>query len=361
MKLLQLILSRVKQYWVNHRLIFLLFLIGGILSSVMFCYFYGNMSSTMSYRTAAERYEREYEISDLPSEWTATEILEKAELLYEDDLIESVSVEYRLYEHPGGQEMVEDSGAKPGSISAEVGNDVYTLCINGNTDFDKNPNGVAVPDISTKAVGDPITIGGKELTVIGKHTRWDYFVSFDTYRELGIPPDCISVVSVKLHDFANDPIRALLEEVLPGASIDAPDQYEVFVKESAVITMTLLTIVYGSSMLAFMFLLRFLMDANVNSTVISRIVGAKKWQILGLCFGEAAALCALVDAVGIGIHGLLYDSCFSNLNKQEGLIYQPQDYLTIFLSMFCVGMVVALGFVVKYAVLSPAASRRHME
>lgn len=361
MKLLQMISSRVKQYWVNHRLIFLLFLIGGILSSVMFCYFYGNMSATMSYRTAAERWEREYEISDLPSEMTAAEILEKVELLYEDDRIESVAVECRLNEHPGGQEMVEDSGAKHGSISAEVGNDNFALCLNGNVDLNANQDGVAVPDISTRAVGDSLTIGGKELTVIGKHTSWDYFVSFAAFRELEIPVDRIGVVVVELPDFANDPIRALLEEVFPGASIDAPDQYEVFVKESTVITMTILIFVYGSSMLAFMFLLRFLMDANVNSTVISRIVGAKKWQILGLCFGEAAALCALVDGAGIGIHALLYDSLFSNLNKQEGLIYQPQDYLTIFLSMLCVGMVVALGFVVKYAVMSPAASRRHME
>lgn len=361
MKLLQMISSRVRQYWVNHRLIFLLFLMGGILSSVMFCYFYGNMSSTMSNRTAAERYERNYGVSDLPKEWSTAEILEKAELLYENDLIEFVTVEYRLYEHAGGLEMVEDSGAKHGSISAEVGNDVFTLCINGNTDLDGNSDGVVVPDISTKAVGDPITIDGKKLTVIGKHTLWDYFISFDSYRELGIPVDRMSVTAVELHDFENDPVRAMLEEVLPGALINAPDQYEVFDISSTVIMMTLLTIVYGASMLAFMFLLRFLMDANVNSTVISRIVGAKKWQILGLCFGEAAALCALVDAAGIGIHMLLYDSFFSNLNKQEGLIYQPQDYLSIFLAMLCVGMVVALGFVVKYAVLSPAASRRHME
>lgn len=361
MKLLQLISSRIKQYWVNNRLIFILFLIGGVLSSLMFCYFYGNMSSNMSYRAAPERYELEYEISNLPAEWTAAEILEKSKLLYEDDLIESVSVVYQLYEHPGGQEMVQDSQPGHGRITAEVGNDNFALCLNGNVDLNANPDGVAVPDFSTKAVGDALMIGGKGLTVIGKHTSWDYFISFDTFRELEIPVDRMSVIAVELHDFGNDPIRALLEEVFPGASIDAPDQYEVFVKESTVITVTLLTIVYGSSMLAFMFLLRFLMDANVNSTVISRIVGAKKWQILGLCFGEAAALCALVDAAGIGLHALLYDSLFSNLNKQEGLIYLPQDYLTIFLSMLCVGMAVALGFVVKYAVLSPAASRRHME
>ena len=90
-------------------------------------------------------------------------------------------------------------------------------------------------------------------------------------------------------------------------------------------------------------------------------MGAGKWKILGICFGEAVVLCAAVDLLGIGIHWMLYDSVFSKLNKEAALVYLPEDYLWIFLSMLCVGVVVALGFVVKYAALSPAASRRHAE
>lgn len=366
MKLLQLIWSRVKQYWITNRLIFILFLTGGILSSIMFSYFYGNMLSYMDYRTSEKRSYRSYSVDGISAEFPTDEelALTMADIdrLYEDDLVESVTVEYWFGRRSGGGDVVDGpSSLGIWGIIANVGNDITFRVMVGNGDFDANPDGVIYPDGAGRTVGDTIVIGGKTLTGIGRHTISEYYISYQTFRELKLPVDRIVLTAAERHDPGNDPVKALLEELFPDCVIDAPTSGETQANQSSVMMLTIICAVYGASMLAFMFLLRFLMDANVNHTIISRIVGAGKWKILGLCFGEAVVLCATVDLLGIGIHWILYDSVFSKLNKDAGLVYLPEDYLWIFLSMLCVGMVVALGFVVKYAALSPAASRRHAE
>ena len=368
MKLLKLISSRVRQYWVNHRLIFLLFLAGGILSSVMFSYFYGNMLGYMGDRTSEKQSFRWYTIngavSDLPTEEELNSVMDRLELLRQDPMIEAVRLVFGFRQYPTFEESIEDAhNMFVHEIIAEVG-DVYQyphLLVLGDTDLSACPNGVILPEGSSGTVGDTIVIAGKELTAIGKDRSDAYTVSFETFREWKIPVTSITVISAQRHYTENDPVQRLLEDLFPECVIGVPDQTSLAATREFVPTLTIICAVYGASMLAYMFLLRYLMDANLNVTVIGRIVGAGKWQILGICFGEAVALCAIVNGAGIGLHALLYDSVFSKLNKQAGLVYLPEDYLYIFLAMMAVGMVVALGFVVKYASLSPAASRRHTE
>lgn len=366
MKLLQVIRSRVRKYWKHNRLIFVLFLTGGILSAIMFSYFYGNMLAYMDYRTSTERHYRNYSVDGISAEFPSEEALARTmadiDRLYEDEMVESVTVEYWFGRRSGGGDVV-DGPSSHGiwGIVAKAGNDITFRCMVGNGDFDTNPDGVIYPDGAGRTVGDTIVIGGKTLTGIGRHTISEYYVSYQTFRELKLPVDRIIVTASERHDPGNDPVKALLEELFPGCVINAPTSGETQANQSSVLMLTIICAVYGASMLAFMFLLRFLMDTNVNHTIISRIVGAGKWKILGICFGEAVVLCAAVDLLGIGIHWMLYDSVFSKLNKEAALVYLPEDYLWIFLSMLCVGVVVALGFVVKYAALSPAASRRHAE
>ena len=368
MKLLLLISSRVKQYWVNHRMIFLLFLIGGTLSSVMFSYFYGNMLAYIGERTSEEQSFRWYTIndavSDLPTEEELDSVMDRLEILRQDPRIEAVRLVFWFKQYPTFEESIEDPhNMFVSEIMAEVGN-VYQyphLLVLGDTDFEACPNGVILPEGSSSTVGDTIVIAGKELTAIGKDRYDGYTVAFETFREWKIPVTSITVISAERYYPENDTLKALLEELFPECGIGVPDQISTTASWEFVPMLTIICAVYGASMLAYMFLLRYLMDANLNTTIVSRIVGAGKWQILGISFGEAVALCAIVNAAGIGLHALLYDSVFSKLNKQAGMIYLPEDYLWIFLAMLGVGMVVALGFVVKYASLSPAASRRHTE
>ena len=364
MKLWLLIRSRVRQYWLSNRTIFLLFLMGGVISSVMFSYFYGNMLEYMGYRTSND--DRAYGIHNIYyetlSEEEITQVYEKIDRIYASELIERVRVYHWFSDYTNGEDVVEGGiGQFVLGIGADLSNRLSFRVTIGNSDFTANPDGVVYPDGANKTVGDPVVIGGKTLTGIGRHNGSEYYVSYGTMRELKLPIGHIYITAVRRQDPNNDAVRAMLQELFPDCHVDAHYHGQTQANQQSVFFLSFICAVYGASMLSYMFLLRFLMDANVNHTVISRIVGAGKWKILGICFGEAVALCATVDLLGIGIHWLFYDSVFSKLNKQADLVYLPQDYLCIFLAMLAIGMVVALFFVIKYASLSPAASRRHAE
>lgn len=366
MKLLQLISSRIRQYWAGNRLIFILFLAGGILCSVMFTYFYGNMLSYMQYITSDDPYYRTYDValteamgSDIPRpEYEIS--LDDAQRLYEHDLVEAVTVQW-LFEIFDADAVQGDSWYMSMAIIAEFGDDPDITLDMGSKDLGAEPYTVVVPYDSNAVVGDTIEICGKELKVIGKHNLSDYYVSCDFFREIGAIVDRMTVVSADRLDLSNDPLMVLLEEMFPECYLRSPVRWEnAYERRMTEELLFMLCPVYGVSLVSFMFLLRYLMDAILNNTIVSRIVGARKTQIFGMCFIESVALCAVVDAAGIGIHWLLYDSVFSKLNALQNLIYRPEDYLRVYLCMLGVGMAVAALFVRKYAKLSPAASRRHI-
>lgn len=371
MKLLQLISSRIRQYWIHNRLILSLFLIGGILSSIAFTFFYGNMIRYLDYRTSTKASYRTYSVS-LTDEWGGGMIrpepeifIDQVEALYANELVESVSVNYFFafddsveYDIPWGNFGMDAFWG----ITAKIGDQWEPVGLTGSADFEKHPDGAVVPEESVAQIGDTFTIGGKTLTIIGKYGFSDCIVSYQTFLELGKYIDVMTLITKDRQDIRNDPMKKLLNEMYPDIRVEDPSRRAEYYEKRAVETLVFgIGPAYAVSITSFLFLLRYLMDAMLNTTIISRMVGATKGKIFALCLGEAAVLCAVTDAVGIWIHWALYDEVFKNLNSVEDLVYFPEDYLYIFLIMLGLGMTVAALFVRKYAKLSPVASRRLAE
>lgn len=371
MKLLQLISSRIRQYWIHNRLILILFLIGGILSSIAFTFFYGNMVRYLDYRTSTDTTYRTYSVS-LTDHWGTSVpkpepaiFIDQVEALYANELVKSVSVEYFFafddsveYDIPRGNFGMDAFHR----IKAKVGDQWELIGLTGSADFEKHPDGAVVPEESVAQIGDTFTIGGKTLTIIGKSFYSECFVSYQTFLELGKSIDIMTLITKERQDIRNDPMKNLLNEMYPDIRVEDPSYWAESYEKRAVETLVFgIGPAYAVSITSFLFLLRYLMDAMLNTTIVSRMVGATKGKIFALCLGEAAVLCAVTDAMGIWIHWALYDEVFKNLNSVEDLVYFPEDYLCIFLIMLGLGMTVAALFVRKYAKLSPVASRRLAE
>lgn len=371
MKLLQLISSRIRQYWIHNRLILVLFLIGGILSSIAFTFFYGNMVRYLDYRTSTDTTYRTYSVS-LADEWGGGMIrpepaifANQVEALYVNDMVEGITVGYFFafddsveYDIPRGNFGMDAFHR----IKAKVGDQWEPVGLTGSADFEKHPDGAVVPEESVAQIGDTFTIGGKTLTIIGKYAFSECIVSYQTFLELGKSIDTMILLTKERHPIYNDPMEKLLEEMYPDLRRSAPGHWAEYYEKQVVETVVFgIGPAYAVSITSFLFLLRYLMDAMLNTTIVSRMVGATKGKIFALCLGEAAVLCAVTDAVGIWIHWALYDEVFKNLNSVEDLVYFPEDYLYIFLIMLGLGMAVAALFVRKYAKLSPVASRRLAE
>lgn len=371
MKLLRLIQSRLRQYWVTNRLILCLFLVGGILSSVAFAFFYGNMNRYMDYRTSTDTTYRTYSVY-LTDHWgTGVPRPEPAifedhvETLLDNDMVEGIIVGYFFvyddsmeYDIPRGHFGM-DAFSR---IEAKPDDQWEPLGLVGSADFEKHPDGAVVPEESVAQIGDTFTIGGKTLTIIGKYGFYECIVSYETFLELTESVDTMTLLSKERHPIRNDPMEKLLNEMYPDIFVQSPGHWAESYEKRAVETLVFgIGPAYAVSITSFLFLLRYLMDALLRTTVISRMVGATKGKIFALCLGEAAVLCAVTDAIGLAIHWALYDEVFKKLNSVEDLVYFPEDYLHMFLIMLGLGMAVAALFVRKYAKLSPVASRRVAE
>lgn len=61
-KTITLVLSRIRQYAVKNKIVFILFIIGGVLNSVIFIYLYGNLRPVMRNYNSTDYYYRRYEV-----------------------------------------------------------------------------------------------------------------------------------------------------------------------------------------------------------------------------------------------------------------------------------------------------------
>ena len=368
MKLCLIIQSRIKQYWAHHRLIISLFLLGGIMSSVVFCYFYGNSLKLMKFLTSNDPHYRTYEIW-LSDEFSPNIPRPDFEIGYSDieklannKLVESVQVEAFFSQFADGRNVIEgDSAFGTGRISAFWDNKTELMMINGSSDFNAEPNGVVVPDNSSAIPGDVIRINGRELKVIGKNKAPSYFVSYEVFQTIA-EVDHALIISKDRLNLEDDPLRTVLEDTFPQCLIETPLARQRSYEKRAVEEMIIVICpVYLVSLISFMYLLRYLMDTTTSMVAVSRIVGARKWQIFGLCLAEALFLCCLGIAVGIGIHIVLYDAVFVHLNALTDLVYRPVDYCIVFAWMMLLSTAVAMFFVRKYALMPPIALRRQVE
>ncbi|MBR2889800.1 MAG: hypothetical protein IKC09_05960 [Oscillospiraceae bacterium] len=369
MKLAMLIWSRVRQYWKYHKLLLCLFLIGGTLSSVVFCYFYGNSLQLMEFLTSDDPYYRRYNVylalemgTDIPR--PDFEIsFEGLEKVAQNELAESVTMFAWFFSFEEDDGIIEgDNATLSYGLAAQIGDRPELPMFSGSTDLKAEPDGVIVPYFSNLVAGDTVRICGVERKVIGKTKDDFYYVAYEFYRSIGAPVDEATVISRGRLDLENDPLTSILQEAFPECTLRTPANWaRAFEKRAIEDTLYGVCPIYLVSLISFMYLLRYLMDTTTSMVAVSRIVGARKWQIFGLCLAEVLALCALVTGTGIGVHIWLYDSVFVHLNSLENLVYRIVDYWAAFAYMMGLNVLVALFFVRKYASIPPIALRRQAE
>lgn len=345
MKTVYLIRSRIIQYWRIHKSILILFLFGGILNALMFSYLYGNLVSYMLGRDSSEIYYRKYSVYYIDN---TTFDIDKVKDLYQTNFFDSIMLSTTL---PDGDNRV----------IADINDTLTLVCEKGTDDLTKNKNAVIIPSYVSGVVGDSVKLLGKEFTVIGQHTVNDYYVSFDNFKELNSPIDRIYLIATNRQDFSNDKVQQLLRSYYPSARISTPSAYEAYDESTSYYGISIVCITYAIALCTFMFLLRYLMDSMLNSTIISMIVGATKKRIFTIVFLEAFSLCAAVNVLGIALHQILYPCLFSIINLSQNLVYKTNDYILIFTLMQFVALIVAVPFTVKYSYLSPVESRRYID
>lgn len=356
MKTLYLIGSRLRQYILKSKLLFILFILGGILNGIGMSYCYGNLLPLVAERDSDNAKYRGYfiayqELGSGGSGWQPA--------------IESVGLETveKLKNHP----LIESCIFTNDSDYVCAYDENYPKLMLSGTDQFTGPYQTLVYEKHEANVGDIINLRGHEYEVIGKCSFGfpGCLIPYDTYVSLGYGESTFRMSAVAKERYsarypAQDPILKLLEELFPGsyrqkenAATEEQQEIETFIVELPGIVLNAFM-----TMLAYVFLLRYLIDSLLDETIVSIIVGASRLRMTVYIFWEAFLLSVSANGLGLLVHWLLYKPLFQKLNLAAELVYHASDYLLLLGGIVAFSLVITIPFALKYLRLSPIAARR---
>lgn len=338
MKTIVLSAYRLKQYFVNNKLIFSLYFIGSILCGLMFIYFYGNVVSYMSNALAQDVYYRDYTVTF--SQDTAPAIKEAAAAFFDSEEVEDVVL---------GTELSLEEG-KILTIACMYKNRLHRYADKGRIYFTEDEISnhkmvVTLNGADYMKVGEHISLCDRNFEVIGTaFALWgEYCIPYTTFCSLGLEPTFFKVIASERQNLKDDTFFTKLQTLYPEAEITSPTA-EQSDKSRATGEIFFVCMVYAICMLLFAFLVKYMVELSAAENVIYMIVGASKAKLLQLLLLDTFFLSAVSGGCSILIHYLCKNSIFAAINQQE-LLYRASDYFLIFLFMTLISVIMIIPFI----------------
>ncbi len=354
MKWLYLIFQRSIQYCKKSKILFALFAVGTIINAIMVCYLYGNLLPAIFNRQSNDiKMYRTYQLGFDSDHSDTTKNYENLNKLITTDLFESVIL----------RSSILISGER---VSTIYYGDYPVIYLSGEHRLPQYGE-IIIPKLySSYSSGDCISINDTMFRVVSEHGGDDYFISYDSYREivdLDIEEEAIpktrrvNLISRERYIENDDEALKSIEELFPDYFIVRPhgENNDRIGTQHGVIQLLVSFIV---SIVSFMFLLVYLLDTGLKENIISRIVGANKITLSSLVFCEGLSLTIIFSSIGILLHLALTPLVFSKLNVIDGILYTKKDYVYISLFIFVLSFVVVFFFTRKYTSISPLKDRR---
>ncbi len=350
MKVIILFINRIKQYYKKNRLLFVLFILGGIINGLVFCYLYGNLLPMMQNRDSQALLYRKYTVS--LEEESDIESIKKA--LTDTALFECFSLGYEIIE----------TEPKMGYITAM---DCFTVFFGEKIPVLKMQGSIEPPignEILWKndfreAVGNKVKVRNEEFIIKGIAGADSSYISAGAYERLfGNQVNKIFAVSFENYAGRNDLPAVFFERTFPGCSIDAPSFYILADIESSRFALIAICFSYTISALAFTLLLVYIMESCAEENIISRIVGASKITMGVMAFWVGVLLSLFSGLLGIILHVVLTPVLFKKLNVNDRIVYSVSDYSLILALMVAISAVIILFFIRRLTKVSPVEAKR---
>ena len=356
MKVLQLVFFRIIQYFKSNKLIFVLFVIGGILCSLTFIYFYGNIITIRNISGSNEELLRNYEIYlNEPAEelnQNQKAILNKypAEKLTVQSQIELSMLEsndmgnsYKNYIARTDSVFVETSLLKTNLISKEAGRVQFT-----DEELQQNSHVVILPPDFLKSPDIPksIKIMGKPYEIIGiSGSSNNLYIPYTVFEDENLNINHISLMlKNELSDQENIEFESELQTEFPNARIAGSSMLKDNIKKQAPNQLFFVCTIYLLAIFSFMFLIKYMIDKNNGGDIICILVGATRKTIIKIIVLQNIILTFIVGIVGIVLHCALRNNLFELINTQPNIQYYFTDYLLILGMMVVISTIAIIPF-----------------
>lgn len=341
--------KRLTQYYKKNKGMFLLFVLGGAINAIVFCFSYGNLLPAMTNRGSQEIQYREYFVRYFDGVKSLEEKETALEEIQNSGLFESIRLCWQ-----------ENNDIDGRLICACVYGEPPLIRLKGTLELSA-PGQVLVPLSSSADVGSEVTLMGEAFEVVGQHTSDEYYISYADFVDSGCKIWQIYAAAKNRQDFSDDPVEQLLRTTFPDGNIKTPLIYELSDQGLSRYNLTMICSTFLIATVSFMFLLRYLMDSMMDENIASMMVGASKGRLIFMIFCEGLFLFLGVSILGLLLHYVLYVPVFSRVNYAEGLVYRFNDYLRILSGIFFIVLACLIPFLVKYTKMSPiCVYRKHM-
>lgn len=356
MKFLYLLAERLKAHWKNHKTVLLLYLFGTAVCLLFFIYYYGEYTKPNSFQEIYPEVLATYQ-ADLPEA-----------VLLSDSRFEKLKQEGQLtYYHTAEIDFDASSDLFPDEVSGTITyqareNDVYPHSpAFRSVDFSEAENALILgmddidysvdPD-KLKAEQNPILIlDGIPMKIIGVHNyAYEACVSRRFFAENNIPVNRFSVTLPEvLQQSEADAYAAGVGALFPGASVQTA--YSIYgashlngINLNRIAGMRDAMITLAISMIAFLFLAKYLFDMSLPEDAVYRLLGASRSQTTAIALAEVILLTVFSATAAILLHIFLYQPLFSKISRYPNQTFVPADYLLVASTSILVCLLVSLPF-----------------
>lgn len=344
MKMIAMVLSRLSIYMKKSKAIFVLFCIGGVTSGLMFLYFYGNVLPFVRERSQTDFSYRKYTVT-LPEAEVIFEIEDKLGSV--KPAIEAVKIK-KQFEAAQLDPRLTQGGYVTSYGAVMKGNypEVYEI---GTVPGNSGRPSVALPGMMVSQLYGmtSVELFGQEYEISGYDNLSDcIMMPLDTFLTITDYADSFLFITEQRLDIEEE--RAFiqsLEKLFPGASVESTNSSGsavTFINMTAIIF-----VIYLSSLLSFMFLMKYMSERLYQENVVCAIVGASKDRILALTVIEAFVLTILCLGTAFLLHVGLYPAVFVHLNIVENIYYGPADYLAVFFMSLLATLICLIPFAAR--------------
>lgn len=350
MKFIYLLWENLVLYYRKNRLIFFLYCLCGVISTVAVLYFYGNMVPMVYNRNSTELYYREYRLISGGAPLSE----DKLRALPDEEKIESVTAvcEVELKREEEGKIIISTI-----SVAAGLQGEPPIKVMNGSASFEgASPYSVIAPFDAGFRVGDSWSFAEKEFQVIGVHGDGLYYIPAAAFTELSLTADSARVYAARKADVDDGSASALLKERFYGeAEVREPFYGRMDFLQSQK-NMLLISVVYAFGILSFLLLFSYLMEETAKESAVYRVLGASREMMVLLHFWAVLLLSVLTAGLGILLHAALYAPLFSQWNLYPGTAFSSGDYLLVLFGTVVLTLAVSLPMILRVVRRTPKAA-----
>lgn len=360
MKKISLVFDNLRHFFLRNKLIFTLYVLGNIVCVIAFIYFMGNMTSykTQNAKNAIEL--RTYKINLSVPENPKSDKLNKLK----SDLTESIdlrcnlsikSIQFDNISETFGELVKQEpillctSMQNNSSIYAEQGRVHFT-----ESEIKQAKNVIIVPssllaDSPKLRSNSELILNGTPFQAIGTSTEFlSFYIPSTTYQRLGFTVSSVKIIfKHPLSRYEEDQFYDNVGSLLKIQKITGPDSFKNALKSNTIHEMYLIGLIYIVSLLAFMFLIKYMIDCFQRELTVYALAGASGGQISMLLSLQVTIISFFSSAVAILIHVVLYRNFFSQINVLEHITYHWYDYLFVLILAVLLSNVAAWPFLLS--------------